>query len=321
MKDEETLVQRAGRRNLKRRGRAFLTVLSGRDVGRVYKLGPGESVIGRGQEVDVVIVDTGVSRRHAKVVRDLDGTSKIVDMSSTNGTFVNGRRVDAESLREGDRIRIGQSATLDFRYEYTGDSGAFEELPSSEDSGPALELARGLGGLGRVYPARAGHYEAALRTYERTLKVREESFGTNHPAVAAILDTLAGLHRAHGDFSAAETRHERAIAIYESRMGDGPEPPELAHLLNNFGETYLSMDNQVEALKCFERALSMLEGRKAAGTELAPVRFSIARALTAAQREPLRAKTLAQLAHDGFVEATNGELRATEVSDWLKKLR
>ena len=100
MSDEETLVQRLGRREPRTRGRAFLTVLSGREVGAVHRLGPGESVIGRGVEADVQIIDNGVSRRHAKVVRDLDGTSKIIDLKSTNGTYVNGRRIDVESLRE-----------------------------------------------------------------------------------------------------------------------------------------------------------------------------------------------------------------------------
>ena len=185
MSDEETLVQRIGRKEPRPRGRAFLTVLSGREVGAVHKLGPGESVIGRGVEADVQIIDNGVSRRHAKLVRDLDGTSKIIDLKSTNGTYVNGRRIDVESLREGDRIRIGQSATLDFRYEYDGD---VESAPAGQQTttGGMANLADTMDSLGRVY--RTGkHFESAIKAYERTLEIREDSFGPDHPAVAAIL--------------------------------------------------------------------------------------------------------------------------------------
>ena len=62
----------------------------------------------------------------------------------------------------------------------------------------------------------------------------------------------------------------------------------------------------------------MLEGRRAEDTELAPVRFAIARTLALAGREPLRAKSLAQLAFDGYLQATDGEKRASEIERWIK---
>jgi hypothetical protein len=64
------------------------------------------TVIGRSRDCDVVISDPNVSRRHAEVRRGEDGWW-VVDLDSTNGVKVNGRRVDEAPLRPGDRIRIG----------------------------------------------------------------------------------------------------------------------------------------------------------------------------------------------------------------------
>lgn len=311
MSEEDTLVQRIARPGKeRRRGRAFLTVLSGRDVGTIHKLGPGESIIGRGHDADLQVVDEGVSRRHAKLVRDLDGTSKIVDLGSTNGTFVNGKRIQVEALREGDRIRIGASATLDFRYEYL-DPPEHDQAAGSARSNP------GSSSQSEASDGASSSDLQTLRDLERTLRIREDSFGVEHPAVAAMLDTI-GVHlRKMGRLDDALARHERAIEIYERRMGEGPEPPELAHLLASLGETLLLGQRPQDALTVLERALAMLEMRGAEDSELAPVRFAIAKTLSAARREPLRARTLAQLARDGFASTTGGRSKTAEVEVWL----
>jgi Protein of unknown function (DUF3662)/FHA domain len=69
-------------------------------------LAGNRTVIGRSRDCDVVIPDPNVSRRHAEVRRGEDGWW-VVDLDSTNGVKVNGRRVDEAPLRPGDRIRIG----------------------------------------------------------------------------------------------------------------------------------------------------------------------------------------------------------------------
>ena len=90
-------------------------------------------------------------------------------------------------------------------------------------------------------------------------------------------------------------------------------------MLTNLGETLLQKGDAKEALRTLERALGMLEGRRAEDTELAPVRFAIARTLVQAGREPVRAKSLAQLAFDGYVQATDGQDKAAEVESWISK--
>jgi hypothetical protein len=66
------------------------------------------TVIGRGTEADVQIVDSGVSRRHAEL-RTVDERVELHDLGSTNGTRVNGQLVSAATLTDGDRITIGAS--------------------------------------------------------------------------------------------------------------------------------------------------------------------------------------------------------------------
>ena len=66
----------------------------------------GTTVIGRGAEADLQLTDTGVSRRHAEL-RVVAGALEVHDLGSTNGTYVNGRRVQAASLRDGDRVTVG----------------------------------------------------------------------------------------------------------------------------------------------------------------------------------------------------------------------
>ena len=76
--------------------------------GRVVPLSSDRVVIGRSRECDVRIDDGNVSRRHAELSRDHDERWTVVDLGSTNGTEVNGRRVTRRTpLADGDRISIG----------------------------------------------------------------------------------------------------------------------------------------------------------------------------------------------------------------------
>jgi len=63
-------------------------------------------VIGRLAECGVVLTDTNVSRRHAQVSLD-SGEIVMVDLGSTNGTFLNGRRVTRATVKPGDELTVG----------------------------------------------------------------------------------------------------------------------------------------------------------------------------------------------------------------------
>jgi len=63
--------------------------------------------IGRGLAADVRFDDPTVSRRHALIVRNVDGV-RVLDDRSLNGVFVNGERVEWSPLHHGDEIRVGR---------------------------------------------------------------------------------------------------------------------------------------------------------------------------------------------------------------------
>lgn len=86
-----------------------LRFISGKYQGGLFPLSPDrEIVVGRSSELDMVLVEDMVSRKHAKIVTSA-GQIVITDMGSTNGTFVNGEKVRKTRLKEGDRILIGTS--------------------------------------------------------------------------------------------------------------------------------------------------------------------------------------------------------------------
>lgn len=91
-----------------------LTVLTGACKGQRFELSVGEQIIGRSERADICIDDTGVSREHAKLVWTLQGVVNLIDMGSTNGTAVNGHRVDVAVLRPGDRVQLGPEVELWF---------------------------------------------------------------------------------------------------------------------------------------------------------------------------------------------------------------
>lgn len=95
----------------------FLVVLSGTGLGQSRRIDGLSCVMGRGASVDLLLDDEGISREHAKVVLLPHGLVLIKDLNSTNGTFVNGNRVEAHPLEDGDRIRLGSNTTIRFGLE------------------------------------------------------------------------------------------------------------------------------------------------------------------------------------------------------------
>ncbi|MCA9533321.1 MAG: DUF4388 domain-containing protein [Myxococcales bacterium] len=93
-----------------RPARAYaLRFISGKYQGGEFPLPEnGEVVVGRSGELDMVLVEDMVSRRHAKITVT-NGQIFIQDLGSTNGSFVNGERIKRSKLSEGDRVLIGTS--------------------------------------------------------------------------------------------------------------------------------------------------------------------------------------------------------------------
>jgi diguanylate cyclase (GGDEF)-like protein len=95
---------------------ACLVVLSGSSVGEMYRLDKDKVVLGRGDKVDLRLIDDGISREHARILRQ-DGQLLLEDLGSTNGTYCNGERVQRHALAEGDKILLGSTTILKFSYQ------------------------------------------------------------------------------------------------------------------------------------------------------------------------------------------------------------
>jgi pSer/pThr/pTyr-binding forkhead associated (FHA) protein len=86
---------------------------TGMETGSTYELQTPVTLLGRGTDCDLRMVDQGVSRHHAEL-RVEDGQVVLVDLGSTNGTFVNGQPVRRVVLVDGTNVTLGRT-TLVFR--------------------------------------------------------------------------------------------------------------------------------------------------------------------------------------------------------------
>ena len=100
-----------------RSGCPCLLVLSGKETGRIFSLSKAEETIGRSEEVDVLIVDPSISRRHAKLRLISPEAVSLEDLGSKNGTFFDGQRISQIDLRDGDRFQLGASTILKLTYQ------------------------------------------------------------------------------------------------------------------------------------------------------------------------------------------------------------
>jgi two-component system cell cycle response regulator len=97
------------------RSEAAVTVLRGENVGALYPLHGDEIVIGRSTDVGICLPDDSLSRQHARIRRSGVGYT-IEDLGSTNGTFLDGERLDGPAaLEDGSRIHLGSRTVLHFR--------------------------------------------------------------------------------------------------------------------------------------------------------------------------------------------------------------
>jgi two-component system cell cycle response regulator len=97
-----------------RKQHAALVVLQGAEIGRNFRLRRGPMLIGRGFGVEIRVADDLVSREHARLDCLWDpatqtATYTVVDLGSTNHTFINTGRVETAELREGDKIQVGDT--------------------------------------------------------------------------------------------------------------------------------------------------------------------------------------------------------------------
>jgi putative serine protease PepD len=87
----------------------LIEITSGPDAGRREDVRGDRFTLGREGSCNLVLRDPKASRRHAYLVALPDGSLQLVDMGSSNGTFVGGQQVTQATLRGGEEIRIGDT--------------------------------------------------------------------------------------------------------------------------------------------------------------------------------------------------------------------
>lgn len=86
----------------------WLVAMNGAQKGQDFRIVDGKNMIGTAADADIVLTDQYMSSRHA-VLRHEDGQYILVDLDSTNGTYVNDTRCQKEELIDNDRVRLGRT--------------------------------------------------------------------------------------------------------------------------------------------------------------------------------------------------------------------
>lgn len=101
-------------------------MIEGDYIGEIYPIRRALMIIGRGEDADITISDTSISRRHAKIEK-IEEDYLISDLGSTNGIFVNGDKVSEWQLKDGDKVKMGR-VVLRFGYQDSLDKDYHEKL-------------------------------------------------------------------------------------------------------------------------------------------------------------------------------------------------
>jgi diguanylate cyclase (GGDEF)-like protein len=183
--------------------RAYLIVIAGTQVGEMIPL-KSTTVIGRGVEADVRLVEEMMSRKHCRLVVEDSGTY-LEDLGSSNGTFVNGARVDRLKLNDGDKIQIGQTTILKFTYH-----DSLEESFQKQMYDSALR-----DGLTKLYNKK--YFQDRIRT--------EVAFTSRHRAALSLIlfdiDHFKNVNDTHGHLAGDKVL--AALAAHVTKLVRGED--------------------------------------------------------------------------------------------------
>ncbi|HEX4340444.1 MAG TPA: GGDEF domain-containing protein [Polyangiaceae bacterium] len=200
--DDANGVQEQLRKAVRAKFRPALVVMSGERVG-VRASVQSNVTVGRDGDSTLVLPDQGVSSRHA-IIQDRGDSFVLVDLDSTNGTFVNGQRVSEAELRNGDKLGFG-TTMVRFEVQDEADraySEMIEELVHIDD-------------LTGLYLRR--RFDAELTARVTTAKAGAEPLAL----LAMDLDGVKNINDTHGHLFGARTIAECGKTIGRMIAGKG----------------------------------------------------------------------------------------------------
>jgi sigma-B regulation protein RsbU (phosphoserine phosphatase) len=189
--------------------------------------------IGRQPESHLIIRDSRISRTHVRILED-NGEYAIEDCGSRHGTYVNGRRITREPLRNCDKIEFGAQDCYQLVFALDGEElkRLMDQVAGSEKSAPAPGVGGNLGKL------------RAILDLARTL---QSSFSIND-VLASVVDTALAITGAERGFLMLRAAHglETRIARHRSghhlRESDLRVPREVIHRALQHRRELLSMN-------------------------------------------------------------------------------
>ena len=142
---------------------AFVVVY-GANLGKAYYLQQPEQIVGRSLTCDIQLDEDSVSRAHARIAVEHQVTT-VCDLDSTNGVFVNGHRVQRATLKDGDRLHLGETV-LKYLSSTNTESKFHEDIYRLMT---VDELRRNIEALGADAYDKLSYYERWMHSIAQTL--------------------------------------------------------------------------------------------------------------------------------------------------------
>jgi len=163
----------------------WLRIQNGHERGKSIRVEGKLFVVGRDDESDLTLADSKVSRRHVALEERPDGGWSLRDLGSSNGTYVNGTRVESATLRGSEQIQLGDTVLV-----------SFSEEPGKQRNGTVIGSLAGLAGGERP----SAVYRMLMRRSRRATALGIAALALAVVAVAL----LAGILLSTSDSSAVE---------------------------------------------------------------------------------------------------------------------
>jgi len=222
--------------------RAWLTVITGPEAGRVYNLPIGRTSIGRDLGADVRLDEGQISREHTELELREDGSASVRDCGSKNGTLLGSRSVGElpHPLHDGAKLQVGGAVVLRFNFRDTLEEVYERKLYHSATRAD----------LPGLYNKQ--HFATCLEREHQ----QAQRHGRPVCLVLLDLDDFKTINDSHGHAAGDHVLFEVAVRLQDELRGD--------ELLARFGgEEFVVLLSQTElrkALAVAERLRCLIEG-------------------------------------------------------------
>jgi diguanylate cyclase (GGDEF)-like protein len=238
-----------------RRARATLMVLTGPQAGQLAAIDQRGVVVGRADDADLVVLDPSVSGHHARVARTSQGGYCVEDLGSTNGTFIEGRRVDASPLNSNDRLLLGPHVAVRFAITDEAEASLHRRLYDHSMRDPLTHV------FNRRY------------LDGRLIAEVARALGTSTPAAALMVD-VDGLKQINDRFG--HLAGDRALCLTAAAILNAVRTGDCVARYGGDEFVILAQADSAEAERLAERVRRAVEGLQlGAGAEAVPITVSI----------------------------------------------